>query len=151
MDAKSAFLSALNAALITFIWTGAKLTGGSPPLAEALGVAATAIALLALMLCLWAIAPRQSLRALFGRNVRWESTYKPLSFYGFIATAYKPTDFQLLAADAGTHDETDLALEALEQHFTVSHTVYIKGLWVARASYLSMLAVFFTGISLLVR
>lgn len=150
MDAKAAFLSALNGAVITFIWTGAKLTATSH-WPERLGLIATGFALLGLLFALWAIAPRQSLRAVFGRSINWTGDYQPFSFYAFIATKYKPGDFELLASSVDRCEEKDFAREALEQHFTVSHVVYNKSLWVTRAGYLSMFAIFFTTLGLLAR
>jgi hypothetical protein len=144
MDAKAAFLSALNGAVITFVWTGAKLSGF-------IAVAASLAALVGLLSALVAIAPRQSLRALFGKSIVWSQDYKPFSFYAFIATAYRPRDFESLAAEMGKLDEANLAREALEQHFTVSHVVYGKSLWVARSCYLSMLAILLTVAGILTR
>src|SRR5258708_6068295 len=98
MDAKAAFLSALNCPVITFVWSGAKLTSTSN-LAVLCGTAATVTALLGLVIALWVVAPRQSIEAVFGRTVSWSNKYKPFSFYAFIASTYRPSEFDTLASE----------------------------------------------------
>lgn len=152
MDAKAAFLSALNGVLIGFLWAGAKLGEVPPvPCARAIGVASSIAAFLALVGALWSIVPRERLRVLFGGAVTWAPSYQPFSFYGFIAARYQPSDFAKLESDLGGLDETAFAREALEQHFTISHVVQAKSVWVARAGYLSVLAIFLAGVALILK
>lgn len=151
MDAKAAFLSALNGALIAFIWIGAKLPTSAPAITQLLPVTATLVALLALVLALWVIAPRQSLKSIFGGSATWSEQYKPFSFYAFIATQYRPADFEKLESEISSLHEGALAREALEQHFTISHAVFNKSLWVTRSSWLSILAILLTAFALLAR
>src|SRR3990172_6062911 len=119
MDAKAGFLSALNGALLTFMWSGAKL-GDVSSAVRCFAVSASALALLALLASLWVIIPREKLPAIFGKPVRWSASYKPFSFYGFIASNYEPDRFYQLEAELEQLSDADFAQEALEQHFTIS-------------------------------
>ena len=152
MDAKAAFLSTLNGVLIALLWAGIRLAEGAPvPYARAVAVASSVIALLALLVALWSILPRESPSVVFGGRTEWQATYQPFSFYGFISSRYMPADFSKLEADLGQLDETALAREALEQHFTISHVVRAKSVCVTRSGYLTMVAIVLAGAALLLK
>jgi len=152
MDAKAGFLSALNGVLIAFLWAGMRLGEGAPtPCARTVAVASSLIALLALLVALWSMLPRESPRVVFGGKAEWTPSYQPFSFYGFVSTRYMPADFSKLETDLGNLDETGLAREALEQHFTISHVVRAKSVCVTRSGYLTVVAIVLAGAALLLK
>jgi len=152
MDTKAAFLSALNGVLIAFLWAGMRLAEGAPaPCARAVAVVSSVAALLALLLALWSILPRESPSVVFGGKAEWTRDYQPFSFYGFISSRYVPADFSKLEADLGKLDETGLTREALEQHFTISHVVRAKSVCVTRSGYLTVAAILLAGAALLLK
>jgi|SRR5882672_3281348 len=152
MDAKAAFLSALNGVLIALLWAGIRLAeGASAPYARAAGVASSVLALIALLVALWSIRPRESPSVIFGGKWEWSRDYQPFSFYGFISSRYSPAEFSKLESDLGKLDEAGLAREALEQHFTISHVLRAKSVCVARSGYLTVAAIVLAGAALLLR
>ena len=147
MDAKAAFLSALNAGLLTFIWSGARLVekgGGTKWLA----LVASGISIVSLLAALWVVLPRESLSRIFGKGSRYADGFKAVSFYGYVATHYPKGKEGEFISDVEKMDVKTLAFEALEQHFTISHTVQQKSVWVTRAGWLLFTALIFAGLAL---
>lgn len=150
MDAKAAFLSALNGGLLAFLWGGAKLMDWDV-IEKAIGTGATVISLIGLMTALWAISPREKLSVLAGRRSRWEAEYKPISFYGYIAKKYGKNDFQSMESDLAKMDAAQFAHEALEQHFNISRVIQVKSEWVFRSAMLTFLALALIGCAFLIK
>jgi len=137
MDTKAAFLSALNGVLIAFLWLVCVWRKVRLRPAPARGGREFGGRLLALLLALWSILPRESPSVVFGGKAEWTRDYQPFSFYGFISSRYVPQTSPKLEADLGKLDETGLTREALEQHFTISHVVRAKSVCVTRSGYLT--------------
>ncbi|HEY5799728.1 MAG TPA: hypothetical protein VIT92_05880 [Burkholderiaceae bacterium] len=150
MDTKAAFLSAMNGALLAFLWRSAGIAEWAA-VERLFGGAATLVSLLALMCALWTIAPREKLSALFGKRDGWYSPQTPVGFYGYIARNYGAGEFQRLEADMASMADTDFAREALEEHFAISHVMQNKSEWVFRAAVFTFGAVALTTISLLIK
>ena len=147
MDAKAGFISAMNAGLLTFIWTGAKLTT-SPGLARCLAMTATVLAIVSLLLALWIVLPRIQLSSVFGKSASYLPEYEPVSFYGHVAGTYTTAQWPNYRKAVDAMDETAFAEESLEQHFTVSHILHNKCGWLSRSGLALLLAVLLTGIAL---
>ncbi len=150
MDAKAGLLTALNMGLLALLWSGVKIQ----PVAEAarnFGVAATIFAILSITCAVLSARPGQSLSSIFSGKVNWVNLGSLISFYGYIASAYGNTEFEKFKRDADALTLAELAREALEQHFLISHVVARKSSWVTRATYLLLVAAFLTGIALLCR
>jgi hypothetical protein len=150
MDAKAAFLSALNGGLLAFLWGSAKIVDWSGP-EKNIGLSASFVALLGLLCALWAISPREKFSLLVGRVTRWEANYKPVSFYGYVAKNYKKNDFLTMEADLSKMGDAEFAHEALEQHFNTSHIIQAKSGWIFRTVMMTFLAIALTGVALFVR
>ena len=150
MDAKAAFLSALNGGLLAFLWGGAKLDGWNV-LEKTLGYGATLVALFGLMAALWTISPREKLSFLVGKRSRWQAEYKPVSFYGYVAKEYGKDDFKNMESDLAKMDDAQFAHEALEQHFNISRVIQTKSEWVFRTVMLTFLALALAGCALLIK
>lgn len=146
MDTKAGFLSAINGALLTFMWVGARLTGVVPA-AQWLAVAASLCSLLALLAALWIIIPRDSI----GRRSGAKDEYRPISFYGYVATRYADADYHQFGTELAGFDEADFSREALEEHFTVSRIVKEKAAWVSVSGALTLVSMGLAGIALLVK
>lgn len=143
MDAKAGFLSALNAALLGFIWTGAKVTeAGDCP--KILALTASAFSIISLFAALMTVLPRGSLPKIFGNNSRYVEGFKAVSFYGYVAANYPKGDEARFFKEIEAMDVTTLKLEALEQHYTISHGLQIKSNWVNRAGWLLIIALILT-------
>ena len=121
MDGKAGFLFAANGALLTFMWIGARL-GDVMPAAQWLALGASLGSLLALLAALWVVIPRRSV-ALPGSE---GSDYRPISFYGYVATQYAPGEFRRFEHDVGQFDADDFSREALAEHFMISRIVKNK-------------------------
>lgn len=150
MDAKAAFLSALNGGLLAFLWGGAKLEGWNV-LEKTLGYGATLVALFGLMAALWTVSPREKLSFLVGKRSRWQAEYKPVSFYGYVAKKYGKYDFKNMESDLAKMDAAQFAHEALEQHFNISRVIQTKSEWVFRTVMLTLLALALAGCALLIK
>jgi hypothetical protein len=150
MDAKAAFLSALNGGLLAFMWGGAKIESWDV-FEKTLGYCATLIALFGLMAALWTIAPREKLSFIVGKRSRWQAEYKPVSFYGYIAKQYGKYDFKSMESDLSKMDAAQFAHEALEQHFNISRVIQTKSEWVFRTVILSLLALALAGGALFIK
>ena len=146
MDTKAGFLFAVNGALLTFMWIGARL-GDVTPAARWLAIVASICSLLALLAALWIIVPRPSV----ARGAGAKRAYRPVSFYGYVADRYAASDFEGFERDLARFDEADFAREALEEHFTVSRIVRAKAAWVAVSGGLTLTSMALTGSALLVK
>lgn len=147
MDAKAGFISAMNAGLLTFLWTGAKLTSAGG-WAYGLSIGATAFALISLLLSLWIVVPRVDLQKVFGKDSGYAPEYEPVSFYAHVAKTYTPSRWAQYKGKVDGMSEHDLAEEALEQHFTISHVLYRKHVWLTRAGTTLLIAVLLCGLAL---
>lgn len=150
MDAKAGFLSALNVALIVFVWTGAKL-GDTSGIAHCLALAATAIASISLYISLMVVSPRTTLKHALGADLEYSKGYRAVSFFGDVARNYPHDKHEEFMAFVDAMDEKAFAQEALEQHYTISHIVQKKSDGVARAGLIWLLAVFIVIVALFVK
>lgn len=125
MDTKAGFLSALNAATLAFVWSGAKLSE-SQDAVYYLVLVSTLLFFCSLVIALKAVLPRITLSQVFGGEIEYSSKYEPISFFGHVAEKY-PLDkhAHYISLVKGMDTET-LALEALEQHFTICHIIQKK-------------------------
>jgi hypothetical protein len=146
MDGKAGFLFAANGALLTFMWIGARL-GDVMPAAQWLALGASLGSLLALLAALWVVIPRRSV-ALPGSE---GSDYRPISFYGYVATQYAPGEFRRFEHDVGQFDADDFSREALAEHFMISRIVKNKTAWVTISGALTFFSMALAGIALLVK
>jgi len=146
MDGKAGFLFAVNGALLTFMWIGARL-GDVAPAAQWLAIGASLGSLLALLAALWVVIPRRSI-ALPGSE---SSDYRPISFYGYVTTQYAPSEFRRFEHDVAQFDVDDFSRESLAQHFMVSRIVKNKTAWVTISGALTFCSMGLAGIALLVK
>ena len=147
MYTKAGFISALNAGLLAFVWTGAKLIEGDF-WQKYLALGATAFSLVSLFMALRVVLPCCTLKQVFGRNLAYVEDFKPISFYGFVAGNYPKGQDGRFIKDVMELDEKDLAKEALEQHFTISHVVQSKSNSVAIAGHFLKIALLLIGAGL---
>ncbi len=150
MDAKAGFIAALNLGLLALLWSGAKIQDGACA-TKWIGVAATVFIVASISSAIWVALPRESLTAIFGRGIRWHGDYKPVSYYGFISQAYGKTDFAKLKDYVGGLTPAQLAEEALEQHFVLSHVAARKSGFVTIAGFLLLAAASLSGFAVLTR
>jgi hypothetical protein len=150
MDTKAGFITALNLGLLSLLWSGAKIQD-SGCTTKWIGIAATFLIVASVSCAIWVALPRESLAAIFGKGIRWHGDYKPLSYYGFISQAYGQTDFAKLRDYASGVTQAQLAEEALEQHFVISHAVARKSGFVKIAGFLLLAAAGLSGLALLTR
>jgi hypothetical protein len=146
MDTKAGFLFAANGALLTFMWIGARV-GEFQPVARWLAIAASLCSLLALLAALWIVIPRSSL----GARVAPQRRSPPISFYGYVASAYGDAEFARFEEDLARFDDTHFAREALEEHFVVSRIVAAKAMWVSVSGVLTLVGLALAGVALLVK
>ena len=146
MDTKAGFMFAVNGALLTFMWTAARL-GEVLALARWLAMGASLCSLLALLAALWIIIPR----AAIGRLGAGSAEYRPISFYGYVARVYAAGEFGRFESDLAKLDDADFAREALEEHFTVSRIVEAKATWVSVSGGLTLASMALAGLALLVK
>ena len=146
MDTKAGFMFAVNGALLTFMWTAARL-GEVLALARWLAMGASLCSLLALLAALWIIIPR----AASGRLGAGSGAYRPISFYGYVATHYAPTEFRRFEHDVAQFDAEDFSRESLAEHFMVSRIVKNKTAWVTISGALTFSSMALAGIALLVK
>ena len=144
MDAKAGFVFAVNGALLTFLWIGARMADVSP-LTQWLAMSASFCALLALLAALWVVVPRPAID--LSRYTHGGA--RPISFFGYVATRYAASDFAQFERDVGAFDDADFAREALETHFVVSRIVQAKSKWVAVAGLLTVAGMILAGTALL--
>lgn len=150
MDAKAAFISALNGAMLAFLSAGIKVFEQVGPV-KGFGVIAAILSLLGLVSAIVVIFPRGGVSILSGKRIRWTSKYKPVSFYGYVADEYGPGNFAQLEADSAKMDSADFAQEALEQHFAISIIIRKKERLVSRSIVVTILAVAFGGTTLVTK
>jgi hypothetical protein len=150
LDAKAGFISAMSAALVGFIWTGASL-GVEQGWAKWLGVGGTAFAFVALATALLIVLPKISVSSVFGKNTNYEKDYGPVSFYGHVAAKYPPEKWPNYLSCVESMDQHSLAVEALEQHFTVSHVLKNKSERLTLAGAFLLLALAMTGLALMIK
>lgn len=150
MDAKAAFVSALNGAVLALIWSGAKLPddGG---LVRFFAVSSSALSIVSLVAAILVVLPRITLQAIFGNNSTHRWSHRAISFYGYVADNYKSGNFHYFKAEVDGMDDNAFAMEALEQHFTISHVAQTKNRWVLRAGLLLVLAVAMAGVAVVLR
>jgi len=146
MDTKAGFMFAVNGALLTFMWTAARL-GEVLALARWLAMGASLCSLLALLAALWIIIPR----AASGRPAAGSAEYRPISFYGYVARVYAAEEFGRFESDLAKLDDADFAREAMEEHFTVSRIVEAKATWVSVSGGLTLASMALAGLALLVK
>ncbi len=125
MDAKAAFLSALNVALLNLIWGAVKL-GEATAISFWLGLVASCLSALSLFIALQVVLPRVTLSHIFGRPLKYKNGHKALSFFGFIAANYPIEEHDKYIEHMNAMEEPDFVREAMEQHYTISHVVQRK-------------------------
>lgn len=150
MDTKAGFVAALNLGLLGFLWTGAKLSEVQG-LVRWLAMSATVFSIISIVSALWVAMPRETLREIFGRKVRWDPQNKPVSFYGFVASEYGVSDFERYRSYITGLDMTDLAQEALKQHFVICHSIAHKSQYVKRAGLFLLAGLACVGVALAFR
>jgi hypothetical protein len=146
MDGKAGFLFAVNGALLTFMWIGARL-GDVVPAALWLALCASLVSLVALLAALWVVVPRRSV-PLPGSASR---DYRPISFYGYVATEYAASEFRRFERDVAAFGVEDFSREALAEHFIVSRIVKNKTQWVTISGALTLVSMALAGAALLVK
>ena len=150
MDAKAGFISALNAAMLTFLWSGTKfLDQKGWPLWMALF--ATGLSAISLGYSMRCVLPRTTLSEAMKKPMKYQNNFKPVSFFGYVAENYpdgKLGDFQ---NDILNLDENALAKEALEQHYTISHLVQQKSDAVCRAGRVWLVALGICTVAMILR
>ena len=117
------------------------------PAAQWLAIGASLGSLLALLAALWVVIPRRSI-ALPGSE---SSDYRPISFYGYVATQYAPTEFRRFEHDVAQFDADDFSRESLAEHFMVSRIVKNKTSWVTISGALTFTSMALAGAALLVK
>lgn len=125
MDAKAAFISTLNAGLLAFIWTGARLSGERHEV-YLLALIATGFSFASLLVALRIVLPKFSWLSISGKYVEYKKEFKPVSFFGYVAKNYPLKADAKFIKDVEAMTETELAREALEQHFVTSHVAHYK-------------------------
>jgi Family of unknown function (DUF5706) len=150
MDAKASFLTALAGSTLVFVWTGAKLTE-APGYSRSLALSATALLLVSLALAVWVVLPRISLKQAFGRRLTYSNTHKPISYFGYVAEEFPADKHKAFVEIVDAMDDTTLAREALEQHYTICHVLRRKSLWVTWAGWVWLLALIQVVLALILR
>ena len=146
MDTKAGFVFAVNGALLTSLWIGARMSDVGF-VARWLAMGSSACAILALLAALWVIVPRPSVdTALYGKRGS-----RPISHYGYVVDRYSAEGFAQFECDVAQFDEADFAREALEAHFIVSRIVQVKSRWVAIAGALTLSGMAIAGMALLAK
>jgi hypothetical protein len=150
MDTKAGFIAALNLGLVSFLWSGAKLAdyGG---FVRWLVIGSTVLSLASLIAAILVALPRERLSSALGSGMRWSANYQPISYYGFVATAYNGNEFEKFRSHVYSQTYDALANEALEQHFVLSHIVIRKAGFVRVAGIFLLLALVFANATLIVR
>jgi putative intracellular protease/amidase len=139
MDAKAGFISALCAASLAFIWTGAKLAD-SQGYVKALAITATLLILISLFIALRVILPRVILFHAFGKHLVYADDYHPITFFSYVAEKYPTEKHQQFLELVDSMDEKAFAREAIEQHYTISHILQRKSKGVAIAGWVWLIA-----------
>lgn len=150
MDTKAGFIAALNLGLIGFLWSGAKLANHDG-LVQWSAIGSTVLSLSSVIAAISVALPRERLSSALGRGTRWNANYQPISYYGFVATAYNGKDFEKFRSHVHSLTYAALANEALEQHFVLSHVVARKAGFVKIAGIFLLLALALAGTALIAR
>lgn len=150
MDAKGAFLSALNGAALAFMWNSLKIEGWTG-VEKFLAISATGCSIVALISALLVILPRERMSLLVGKRSPWTQEYKPLSFYGYIARHYGSDGYAKMMRDFRSLEEEQFAYEALEQHWAISCVIQRKSSWVFRAGFFTLVSLVCVGVSMLIK
>lgn len=149
MDSKGTFFSAMNAGILAFLWGSLKIEGWCGA-ALFFGGMATLSSLIALLAAILVIAPRERLSTLVGRKSPWAASYKPLSFYGYIARQYPgKKGLQQMVKDFREIGTEAFVYEALEQHHAISQVVQMKSSWVFRSATFTLFSLCFVAAALL--
>ena len=146
MDTKAGFLFAANGGLLTFMWIGARV-GDVVPAAQWLAIGASLSSLLALLAALWIIVPRRTNEPPAGAR----NEYRPVSYYGYVATRYGNTEFPRFDWELADLDDAVFAREGLEGDFVVSRFVQAKSKWVWISGGLTLAGIALAGAALLSR
>jgi hypothetical protein len=141
MDAKAAFVSAMNAGLLAFIWAGAKL--GDMPACRSASVTASVFSLFSLTAAVWIVMPRGTVPGI--KPARQQTGPQPVSFYGYVAGFKNAQDF---AEHGHQLSERELVDEALHQQWAISKVVKRKESVMIFAGRMLLLAVVTTGVAL---
>lgn len=150
MDTKAGFISALNAAVLAIVWSGAKLAEAGPT-GKSLAFFISVFSISSLLTSLWAVFPRGSLQRIFSPHSRYKEEFKALSFYGYVGQHYPKGHEHLFFQHVEDMSIQMLCREALEQHYTISHSVCLKERWVTRASGLLFLSLSLVFIGVMVK
>lgn len=150
MDAKGAFFSALNGAVLAFLWSGLKVDQWSG-VEKFFSLSATGASIAGVMAALLVITPREKLSLLVGRKSPWTQEYKPLSFYGYIAKKYGPNGYKQMLSDFRKVEEEEFAYEALEQHLTISCVIQRKSNWVFRSAFFTFVSLTCIGTAMFIK
>lgn len=150
LDAKAGFISAMSAALVGFIWAGARL-GAEPGWVKWLAIGSTVFAFVSLATALLIALPKISVSTVFGNNTEYDKHYGPVSFFGHVATKYPSDKWPDYLSCVEQMDQHSLAVEALEQHFTISHVLKNKSERLIMAGVFLMLALATTGLAILIK
>lgn len=126
LDAKAAFLVAINGALLAFIWTGARLPDSSLHWVKVLAYFSSALALLSLLLAVTVVFPRIKLDT--------KPSVDAVTFFAHVAKRYPESDGARFVDDVLAMSSGALAREALEQHHAVSHVAMIKNTRITHAA-----------------
>lgn len=152
LDAKAGFIAAINAALLGFIWSSAKLPEAAARWPHAFGVVSTAFSLLSLCLAMGVVVPRiRPAFALVPDTPDARPAIKAVSFYGFVATQYAPDQTGRFVDDVWQLSEGDLAREALEQHHAICHVAFSKNCSVQRAGWVWFAALAMTVLGVVIK
>ena len=103
MDAKAAFISGMDGALVAFLWAGvgfAQVRG----LPQWLALGSTALAGLSLWFALAVVLPRTAVSAEVAARSAGRTGAGPLSYFGFVASAYPAGRFEQFADLGGGND-----------------------------------------------
>lgn len=150
LDAKAAFLSAMNGALLGFLWAAAKLPSETG-LVHWLALGATFLCTFSLVAALLVVLPRIGLKAIFSNHQVHQPDHQAFSFYGYVASKYSAGAFNYFKEEMDRVKEADYLTEALEQHFTISHVALKKTRWVARSGWALIFSVAITLVALVAR
>jgi hypothetical protein len=150
LDAKAGFISAMSAALVGFVWAGARL-GAEPGWAKWFAIGSTVFAFVSLATALLIVLPKIKVSTVFGSNTEYHKEYGPVSFYGHVAAKYPSDKWPDYLSRVEQMDQHTLAVEALEQHFTISHVLKTKSERLSRAGVFLVLALAMTGLAILIK
>jgi hypothetical protein len=150
MDAKAGFIAAMNFGLVGFLWSGAKLSDCNGLVSWSV-IGSTVLSLASVIAAISVALPRERLSSALGSGMRWSANYQPISYYGFVATAYNGKKFEKFRSHVDSLTYAALANEALEQHFVLSHVVLRKAGFVKLAGIFLLLALVLAGTALILR